>query len=1271
MITQEAVLLRGRHAPPPRTLIDVLDQTVRDHATALALDDGSRAFTYSELTDAVKVRAEELAHLGIGRGDRVGVRLPSGTCELYLSILAVLAVGACYVPVDVDDPEERAALVFREAGVRAVLGGALESHAPGGGAPGRPGPDEEAWVIFTSGSTGTPKGVAVTHRSAAAFVDAEARLFLRDAPLGPGDRVLAGLSVAFDASCEEMWLAWRSGACLVPAPRALVRSGMDLGPWLVAREITVVSTVPTLAALWPPEALDSVRLLVFGGETCPPELAERLAVDDREVWNTYGPTETTVVATAARLGDEQPVRIGLPLDGWDLAVVGSDGQLADEGELVISGVGLARYLDADKDHEKYQPLPALGWERAYRSGDLVRFEPEGLVFLGRADEQVKLGGRRIELGEVDAALRSLPGVAGAAAAVKSTPGGGQVLVGYLVPADDDLDLPTALAALRAILPPALVPVLAEVAELPTRTSGKVDRAALPWPLAGTTTVPVLAGTAGWVAEQWTEVLGSTASGLDADFFAHGGGSLAAAQLVAALRARFPRVTVADVYQQPRLGALADFLDALDPVEATTHKPVTPVPLAAQAVQLLAAVPLQGVVGLRLLSWTAALLLALDRLGIAVPGVSAGWVLAGLLLQAPPLRIVLGALGARLLLRGVRPGSFPRGGSVHLRVQLAEKWVDACGATSLACAALVPWFARALGATVGRDVDLHTLPPVTGMLDLGDGCAVEPEVDLAGHWLEGDVFHLGRVSVGAHARIGSRSTLLPGADIGPDAVVLAGSALTGAVPAGQTWGGSPARKVGRSRHRWPEAPAPRGRRWLPLYTLTAVAASALPFVALTCGILAVTPWLRGARTAADVAIRGLVALPAIAGVAATTLAVTIAVSVRLLALRVRPGHVPVRSRTGWQVWCTLRLLDESRTWLYPLYSSILTPVWLRVLGARIGRHVEASTVLMLPHLTKVGDGAFLADDTTVGAYELKGGWLRIERTRVGKRAFLGNSGTVAPGRRVRRDGLVAVLSAAPERAKPGSTYIGSPPVRLRRTSGSTYDETVTFSPPPRLVAARALLEALRILAVLAWFALAFFTVLALTAVGQHSWLIAALVAGPLLLAAGLVAAGLASTAKWLLLGRVRPGEHPLWSGFVWRSELADVFVELLAGQWFVRWATGTPVLCAWLRSMGARVGRGVWCESHWLPEPDLVELGEGAGVDRGCVLQTHLFHDRVLSLDRVGLRAGATLGPHGVVLPAARLGAQTTVGPASLVVRGDRLPDGTLWVGNPVAPWHPA
>ena len=474
--------------------------------------------SYRALETEIDELRGKLAAAGIGGGDRVGVRVPSGTVDLYVSILAVLAAGAAYVPVDADDPDERAELVFAEADVCAVVGPDRHAdaapHAPRSRRAG-PAPTTTRGSSSPPARPGKPKGVAVTHRSAAAFVDAEARLFLADEPIGPGDRVLAGLSVAFDASCEEMWLAWRHGACLVPAPRSLVRTGMDLGPWLVEQRITVVSTVPTLAALWPAEALDDVRLLIFGGEACPPELAERLAVEGREVWNTYGPTEATVVACAAQLTGEGPVRIGLPLDGWELAVVDAAGERRSRWVRSASWSSAASGWRATstpaKDAEKFAPLPALGWSRAYRSGDLVRAEPEGLLFVGRADEQVKLGGRRIELGEVDAALQALPGVAG---------GGGRG-------AHDQARQPAPGRAtscrrragstrrrrstrLRDALPAALVPLIAVVDGLPTRTSGKVDRAALPWPLPDARDGrgrPTLDGTEAWLAERWGEILG--------------------------------------------------------------------------------------------------------------------------------------------------------------------------------------------------------------------------------------------------------------------------------------------------------------------------------------------------------------------------------------------------------------------------------------------------------------------------------------------------------------------------------------------------------------------------------------------------------------------------------------------------------------------------------------------------------------------------------------------------------------------------------------------
>ena len=1298
-VTAQDSLRAGDRMAAPRTLVDVFAATVARWPDAVAIDDGDEVLTYAALAEAVRLRAERLAAAGVGRGDRVGVRATSGTVGLYLSILAVLRAGASYVPVDADDPDERARRVFAEAGVVVVMGDGLEvlrpdgTVAPEGPDPADPRtegvarPGDDAWVIFTSGSTGTPKGVAVTHRSAAALVDAEARLFLRGSPIGPGDRVLAGLSVAFDASCEEMWLAWRHGAALVPAPRALVRAGTELGPWLAEREITVVSTVPTLAAMWPVDALDAVRLLIFGGEAVPAELGDRLQASGREVWNTYGPTEATVVSCAALLEPGEPVRIGLPLDGWDLAVVDPDGiEVADggSGELIIGGVGLARYLDTELDAVKFGPLATLGWDRAYRTGDLVERHREGLVFLGRADDQVKVNGHRIELGEVEAALQALPGVAAAAAAVRRSPSGAGLLVGYVVPVGRGvLDPAALLARLREELPATMVPILAVVEDIPTRTSGKVDRDALPWPLDGleaTGEASTLRGTAAWVGEQWAAVIGVHPTDDADDFFARGGSSLTAAQLVSALRVRYPEITVAEVYDHPGVGDLAAHLRARWPQIAEDAAPevpgprVRPVPAASQVAQLLALVPLRTLVGLRWLTVLAAVNAVLDGAwGVpwAVP-VSWWWVIAGWVVTVSPLgRMGVTALGARLLLLGVAPGQHPRGGSVHLRLWAAERLAEGFGAITPASAPWVGLYARALGVRMGRGVDLHSVPPVTGMLTLGSECAVEPEVELCGHWVDGDVVHIGRITIGARATVGARSVLYPGAHVGEGTDVAAGSAVHGATGEAEYWTGSPATKVHEARHPWPSDRPTTSRRstaWVVGYGLAGTVIAALPIVAVAAGLLVLGSAVRGTTTLASAVGPALAIAPAATFVAYALYAVLVVASVRALGRGLHQGYHPVRSLGGLQAWSVERLMDAARTILFPIYSSVGTSVWLRLLGAEVGHGTEISTVIGLPSMMRLKDGAFLADDTMVAPYELGGGWVRVASAKVGRRAFVGNSGMTAPGRTVPKNGLVAVLSATPRRTSAGSSYIGSPPVRLPRAS-VLDDPGRTYDPPRRLRVARGLVELCRVVPALVVGLLGLATLLTLQAVVvAGGWGLAAALSGAVLLVTGLVAAGVAVAAKWMLVGRFRVGDHPLWSSAVWRGELADTFTEMVAAPFFAGAANGTVALVWWLRAMGARIGRGVWCQTYWLPEADLVRLGDGATVGPGCVVQTHLFHDRVMSLDTVTLDDGATLGPHGVILPAARLGAGASVGPASLVLRGERVPAGSRWVGNPIVPW---
>ena len=199
-------LLAGDRAPAPSTLVEIFRHVVEAHGDAPAVHAGAEVLSYTALEEAASEVASRLAAIGTGPGTKIGVRISSGTTDLYVAILGILLAGAAYVPVDADDPDERARVVFEESAALAVIGDGLvitptvaeTSAAPDApAAPQAPSPGDDAWVIFTSGSTGRPKGVAVSHRSAAAFVEAESRMFLQSAPIGPGDREIGR------ASCRE------------------------------------------------------------------------------------------------------------------------------------------------------------------------------------------------------------------------------------------------------------------------------------------------------------------------------------------------------------------------------------------------------------------------------------------------------------------------------------------------------------------------------------------------------------------------------------------------------------------------------------------------------------------------------------------------------------------------------------------------------------------------------------------------------------------------------------------------------------------------------------------------------------------------------------------------------------------------------------------------------------------------------------------------------------------------------------------------------------
>ncbi len=361
-----------------------------------------------------------------------------------------------------------------------------------------------------------------------------------------------------------------------------------------------------------------------------------------------------------------------------------------------------------------------------------------------------MGGRRIELGEIDSALLALHGVHAAAAAVRRTATGNQVLVGDVV-TDEEFEVARSMERLRDGLPRGLVPRLARSTTYRRRrparsTATRSPAVARP----GRPAVDHLDETAGWIASIWRDVLGAPATSLADDFFDQGGGSLTAAQTVSLLRRRYPEVAIGDIYDHPTIGTLAEYLDGLARGEdAVRDRSVPPTPFKTQAGQVVATTVLRMAAAPRWLAWMLLVTGASELLGLdGLPTVSWWWLgLAVLVVLTPPGRMLLAAAGARLLLRGVGPGNYPRGGRVHLQLWAAERLADQLGALNLAGAPYITWYARLLGARVGKDVDLHSIPPVTGLLRLGPGCSVEPEVDLSGYWIDGDLLRVGEVSVG--------------------------------------------------------------------------------------------------------------------------------------------------------------------------------------------------------------------------------------------------------------------------------------------------------------------------------------------------------------------------------------------------------------------------------------------------------------------------------------------------------------------------------------------
>ena len=582
------------------TSLRVQDLFLRQVASGpdrIAVRGPKEILTYRALNDRANAVAAALAGLGIGPGAVVGISLDRSV-NMVAALLAVLKCGAAYVPIDPAFPPDRALYMAEDSGAVAVitstasaglfeaararrigldellLSASAHGDVDGGGTS-----DDLAYVLYTSGSTGRPKGVEISQGSLVNFLLSMARR----PGIGPDDVLLSVTTLSFDISGLEIYLPLISGAQVVLLTSETAVDGRELLRAMVEHRPTLMQATPAtwrmlVAAGWKP--MPALTALC-GGEALPGDLADEIR-QRATLWNMYGPTETTIWSTCAHLPAGTPVTIGRPIDNTTVFIVDAGMRpvpIGATGELLLGGAGLARGYRGRPEltAERFLPVAAAGGARLYRTGDLARYWGDGRIeCLGRSDSQVKIRGFRVELGEVEAAMNALPGVAESVVVARGDASGTSMLVAYYRPATPGapgLPRETLRAGLGRTLPGYMIPsAFVALEEFPLTPNRKVDRRRLPAPAP-----PDAAGAeepAPGISEDerrmialWESVLGVRGIRLADRFLDVGGHSLLAVELLIGIEDTFGiSLPIVAIMENPTAGELAAAL-------ATRGRPV--------------------------------------------------------------------------------------------------------------------------------------------------------------------------------------------------------------------------------------------------------------------------------------------------------------------------------------------------------------------------------------------------------------------------------------------------------------------------------------------------------------------------------------------------------------------------------------------------------------------------------------------------------------------------------------------------------------------------
>ncbi len=1316
-------VLRGAVRPDlirDELLAEIFASAVAAAPQALALTTTERKLSYSQVDHEATALARGLIRRGIGPGDVVGLWGPRGP-ELLIGQIAIAKTGAAWLPFDADAPVERIEICLNDAEAKALLTcETFAAKAKGGvsaailteadlidpddhsavdarvlGAT----PDHPAYMIYTSGSTGTPKGIVITGRNICHYLRSANETY----KIAPSDVVFQGASIAFDLSMEEIWIPYLVGATLFVATPDVLSEAEALPETMEKHGVTVLDTVPTLLSLLPRD-VENLRVIILGGEACPPALANRWSRPGRTIFNSYGPTEATVVATVAEVRPNELVTIGGPIANYTCYVADEANNLLErgvEGELLIGGPGVARgYLKRDAlTAEKFiaNPFKSGGGDPIlYRSGDAVAMTEDGrIVFRGRIDDQVKIRGFRVELGEIEARLAEQAGVNQAAVALRNDDGLDQ-LVAFLVPEKGaTLDVKQIRAELRATLPPYMVPARFEMRDvLPRLASGKVDRNALKKeklvaPAEVEAQEEPQTPTEAILLDAAKKVLPPQPIGFDADFFVDlGGHSLLAARFVSLVRQThsLAGVTLQDMYEARSLRAIAALLDEKAGLSgAPKDLSFAPPPLLRRFLCGLAqAVSLPFLLALASAQWLAVFV---SYMLLTAAGASLWQEIASLLGVFVSVEIftVIFAIAIKWVVIGrTKPGRYPIWGVYYFRWWLVERALGLVHIPWVQGSPLIRAYLQALGAKIGADANISDIQfGAIDLVSIGAGATLGQQVNLSNVSFEGNEMIIGPIDIGPDCSLGSgcviedHVTIEEGAEL-RDLTVIP---RHGKIGAWEIWDGSPGRCVGSvdKESLRPFAQVGPVKRAIQTF-LYALLVLAIPPI----GLLPLLPafWVfnridefMGLVTTSHLEYMASIPLMAWPTAFAMVLVTVVFIAaVRWIVLpRGREGYYSIFSWFYMRKWALGLATEVTLDTLSSLYATIYMRWWYRLMGAKIGKDSEISSNLAGRYydFVEIGDKCFIADEVICGDEEIRRGWMRLERLKTGSRVFIGNSGVLPPGSNIPDGALIGIKSKPPanDQLSPDDTWFGTPPIKLPVRQKFDGGANWTYEAPFWRKLLRGAFEAVHIslpstlLITFGTWAIEWFGPPLLDGkYGQVFWMFIAATA-----MIGVANVAVVWAVKWAYMGRYRPTMKPMWSLWALRTEATAVLYGGLAAKSLLEYLRCTPFLPWVLRLFGAKIGKGCVFDMTDITEFDCINVGDFCNLNSGCALQTHLYEDRVMKVGRVKLGSGITVGAGSTVLYDTQVDDYARLGPLTIVMKGESIPAHTEWSGSPAAP----